>query len=366
MQRLRSHDKAYYLRNPRIPPLVPPRLTSGGVGRAVRGAFAFSLFRLFAVLMLLVGCAGDPQAPSEPARLVDVPPGFPEQVVPDDNQVTPERVALGRVLFHATELSRLEDVSCASCHRQEHAFADSRAVSPGTGGALGMRNAPSLANVGYYPHFMREGGVPTLEQQIAVPVQEHAEFDFNMVLAVRRYANDTAVQAMARQAYGRSLDAFVLTRAIATYERTLVSGRSRADVGTLTPSEQRGKALFFGDRAGCSSCHGGFLYTSFGFANTGTHVAYADVGRMRLTKQRVDSNVFAVPSLRNVSVTAPYMHDGSYATLRDVIDHYNRGGFAHPNKAEAIRPLGLTSVECDDLEAFLRSLTDEQFINGTK
>ncbi len=298
--------------------------------------------------------------------MVDVPPGFPEQVVPEDNRLTPERVALGKLLFHSTKLSRLEDVSCASCHRADLAFADSRAISPGTGGSMGTRNAPSLANVGYYPHFMREGGVPTLEQQIAVPVQEHAEFDFSMVLAVRRLADDTAMQAKAQQAYGRSFDAFVLTRAIAAYERTLVSGRSRADVGTLTPSEQAGKALFFGDRAGCSSCHGGFLYTSFGFANTGTHRAYDDVGRMRLTKQRLDSNVFAIPSLRNVSVTAPYMHDGSYATLRDVIDHYNRGGYAHPNKAAAIRPLGLTASECDDLEAFLRSLTDEQFINGAK
>ncbi|MBU3740877.1 MAG: cytochrome-c peroxidase [Candidatus Kapabacteria bacterium] len=319
-----------------------------------------------AAALVAAGCAADPAAPTQPQVLVDVPPGFPEQIVPADNATTSDRVALGKMLFHSTQLSRFQDISCASCHLSQHAFAGNRPVSPGTGGAMGTRNAPSLANVGYYPHFMREGGVPTLEQQIAVPIQEHAEFDFNMVRAVDRLRTDTTVQRMAQAAYGRDLDAFVLTRAIAAYERTLVSGRSRADVGTLTPAEQRGKALFFSDRTSCSSCHSGFLYTTFGFANTGIHAAYTDPGRMRMTDATSDSNVFVIPSLRIVAVTAPYMHDGSYATLRDVIDNYNAGGHPHVNKAAAIRPLGLTRDECDDIEAFLRALTDETFITRSR
>ena len=314
---------------------------------------------------LMLGCA-DTSAPSEPVPLVDVPPGFPEQVYPADNHPTPDRVALGKVLFNSTQLSRFQDVSCASCHLQDHAFADSRSVSPGTGGALGTRNSPSLANVGYYTHFMREGGVPTLEQQIAVPLQEHAEFDFNMRQAVDRLRVDTTIQRMAQAAYGRDFDAFVLTRSIAAFERTLVSGRSRADVGQLSAQEQQGKQLFMAERTACSGCHGGFLYTSMGFANNGALERYADVGRMRLTKDRRDSNVFAIPSLRNVGVTAPYMHDGSVATLRDVVDRYNRGGFAYANKDARIRPLGLTDAECQALVAFLQTLTDEQFIGRTR
>lgn len=246
------------------------------------------------------------------------------------------------------------------------AFTDGRATSIGVDERTGTRNAPSLANVGYQPYFMREGGVPTLEMQVLVPVQEHNEFDMNMLDVVDRLRNDTVVQTLSRSAYQRDVDAYVITRAIACFERTLVSGRSRADLNRLTAQEDRGRALFMSSRTRCSTCHGGVLYTSHQFANNGALATYTDVGRYRLTNKDEDRYLFKVPSLRNVGVTAPYMHNGSVGTLRDVIDRYNRGGLGHPATDASIVPLGLSNDECADLEAFLRSLTDEGFCNDPR
>lgn len=320
---------------------------------------------LIALVLVATSCSTE-HIVEPPIKLVDVPPGFPEQVYPADNQLTPERVRLGTMLFFSNELSRTRTVSCASCHDPSSAFTDGRATSIGVDGRVGRRNAPSLANVGYQPYFMREGGVPTLEMQVLVPVQEHDEFDMNMLDVVERLRRDTLVQTLSRSAYQRDIDAYVITRAIACFERTLVSGRSRADQQRLTSQEERGRTLFMSSRAGCTSCHGGFLYTNHTFANNGALETYTDVGRYRLTNEESDRFMFKVPSLRNVGVTAPYMHNGSIATLRDVIDRYNRGGMGHPATDARIVPLGLRDDECADLEAFLHSLTDDGFLTDPR
>lgn len=317
---------------------------------------------VLAACALVTACTTQAPDPEEP--LVDRPPGFPEQTVPSDNALTRERVALGRTLFYSTSLSRTGTVSCASCHDPARAFTDGLPVSRGVDDRVGTRNAPSLANVGYAPNFLREGGVPTLEMQVLVPIQEHNEFDMNIIDVVERLRADADLMRRSRDAYGRELDAFVVTRSIAAFQRTLVSGRSRADRGVLTTSEERGRALFASDRTSCSGCHGGFLYTNHTFANNGALVRYTDPGRARLTHAAADSAVFRVPSLRNVAVTAPYMHNGTIATLREVVDTYNAGGHPHPNKDPRIRPLGLTDAECADLTAFLESLTDETFLTN--
>lgn len=298
--------------------------------------------------------------------LISVPPGFPQQTFPDDNIPTPERIALGKLLFFSKEMSRTRTVSCASCHDPNIAFTDGLATSVGVEGRVGTRNAPSLANVGYKPHFLREGGVPTLEMQVIVPAQEHNEFDLELIHTAARLATDSTLQALSQLAYKRPIDPFVITRSIASFERSLVSGYSRVDRGVLTDEESRGKMLFMSARTNCSSCHIGFMFTNNTFANTGIYQQYADPGRARLTHDIQDSAVFVVPSLRNVSVTAPYMHNGGYASLRDVIDHYNRGGFPHRNKDARIRPLGLTPLERSDLESFLKALTDEQFLTTSR
>jgi cytochrome c peroxidase len=325
------------------------------------------LFRRLApaiVAALLGACSVDPQPIDDTEPLIDVPAGFPEQVYPADNQPTSERVALGKRLFFDTRMSNGNDVSCATCHEPAKAFTDGVPASFGTFRRAGTRNAPSLANVGYLPYLMREGGVPTLEMQILVPIQEHAEFDLEAPALVARLALDSSIQQMSRAAYGRPLDIWVITRSIASFERTLVSGRSRVDEGRLTEAERRGRQVF--TRSNCGTCHGGSLYTDHRFACNGLLETYTDKGRARLTNRASDEAVFRVPSLRNVGRTAPYLHNGSIGTLREVIERYNLGGFQHPNKDTAIVQLGLTALECADLEAFLLALTDDRFTTNPR
>ena len=330
---------------------------------------------LFCLAGLLVACT-EPAAPTPlQAPLVDVPAGFPSQTFPIDNDPTRERVALGKALFFSTALSSDNSVACASCHRPELAFTDGRAVSLGAAGRLGTRNAPSLANVGYYPYYLREGSLPTLEMQVLVPIQEHDEFDMNILHVAERLRLDSSLVQLSMQAYARDIDPYVITRAIACYERTLVSGRSRYDTYTsssgsvsnaahsvFNESEKRGMALFFSDRARCHACHGGFAFTNHAFANNGLSGSYSDNGRFRFTKLEADRATFKTPSLRNVGVTAPYMHNGSVTSLTAVVAHYNSGGALHANKSPIIKPLNLSAQEQLDLVSFLHTLTDETFI----
>jgi len=315
---------------------------------------------------LISACVSDTQSPPIDVPLIDVPSGFVSQAFPLDNIPDAQRFELGRILFYSTSLSRTRTISCATCHIPAKAFTDGLPVSKGVEGRQGVRNTPSLANVGYSPYFLSEGSVPTLEMQVLVPVQEHNEFDMNMLDVVKRLSADSAIVQKGRIAYGRELDAYVITRAIAAFERTIVSGRSRADLNQLNAAENRGKDLFMSSRTNCSSCHNGFLYTSHEFANNGIYESYTDLGRMRFTNRVEDKNIFKIPSLRNVGVTAPYMHNGGVITLREVIESYNRGGNAHPHRDVRIRPLGLTANERTDIEAFLMSLTDHQFLTDSK
>jgi cytochrome c peroxidase len=298
--------------------------------------------------------------------LLQVPDGFPELIFPEGNELTEARWLLGKKLFFDPVLSRDSSISCASCHLPQFAFSDTAAFSPGVDGAPGTRNAPSLANVAYHPYFMREGGVPTLEMQILVPIQEHNEFDFNILLIAERLQGDSLYRAMSQTAYGREPDHFVITRAIACFERTLLSGDSAYDRNELTSAAERGRQLFFGEKTQCSQCHGGFNFTHYAFENNGLYEEYADPGRFRLTGLEQDRALFKVPSLRNVALTAPYMHDGSLGSLKEVVAHYSSGGAAHPNKSPLIRPLGLSAQERADLVAFLESLTDVTFVNNPK
>lgn len=330
---------------------------------------AWSSFHKLALIAvsaaLLTSCSSgvDPSDTSDgPATLYPVPAHFPPMPYPEDNAPSKDRITLGERLFFDKRLSRTSTVSCASCHSPSLAFADTLPVSPGVEGRLGTRNAPSLFNVGYQPYFLREGGVPTLEMQVLVPIQEHAEFDENILTVAERLRADPELAQLSTRAYARELDPYVITRALAAFERTLVSGTASYDrfvsgnTTSMSTSAQRGMRLFFGTRTNCSSCHGGFLFTFHGFENNGLYENYADPGRFRLTGNESDRAVFKVPSLRNVSVTAPYMHDGSLRTLRAVLQHYNSGGASHPNKSSLIRPLGLTPDELLDLEEFLQCL----------
>ena len=322
---------------------------------------------------MLVGCQKEEisRPPYSPA-LMEIPKGFPEMDIPADNQFSIARWALGKKLFYDPIMSVDSSISCAHCHQTDLAFSDGLAVSKGVEDRLGTRNAPSLANVAYHPYFTREGGVPTLEGQILVPIQEHNEFDFNIVLLTERLASDSTYVKMAKAAYDRLPDPFVITRSIACFERSLLSGYSRYDqyvqygyTEVLSEQELTGMDLFFSERTNCSSCHIGFNFTDYSFKNNGLYGVYEDIGRFRLTNKAEDLAVFKVPSLRNIALTAPYMHDGSMLNLATVIEHYNTGGADHPNKSSLIKPLNLTESEKIDLIAFLESLSDETFVNNS-
>jgi cytochrome c peroxidase len=298
---------------------------------------------------------------------MELPKSFPVIIEPNDNQFSQKRWELGKKLFYDPIMSIDSSISCASCHSPELAFSDNIAFSLGVENRTGTQNAPTLTNLAYHPYYTRAGGVPTLEMQILVPIQEHNEFDFNILLIAERLKNNPTYIQMANDAYNKEPDAFVITRALANFERSLISGYSRYDQflnyneNTLSKFEQRGMDLFFSKKTNCSSCHSDFNFTNYTFENNGLYETYADEGRFRLTQKEEDRALFKVPTLRNIELTAPYMHDGSFLTLGEVIEHYNSGGKNHSHKSNLIKPLDLSNREKNDLIAFLKSLTDEGF-----
>lgn len=322
--------------------------------------------------LLSVMSCDDMGQPEPMEQILYVPKGFPEPDFPVDNQFTIERWQLGKRLFFDPILSSDQTISCASCHKPELSFSDEKQLSFGIEERIGTRNAPTLANVAYHPYYTREGGVPTLEMQILVPIQEHAEFDFNILLIAERLLHDSSYVQQSLVAFNRIPDPFVITRAIATFERTLISGESRydqyihGDHPALSVAEKNGMNLFFSERLSCATCHSGFNFTNYSFQNNGLYAEYTDPGRFRLTNNEADRALFKVPTLRNVEVTAPYMHDGSLSSLKDVIEHYNQGGTNHPHKSNLVKPLNLSEQEKEDVVAFLKSLTDAHFITNPK
>ena len=326
------------------------------------------------LIFLFIGCVKEVEVVTETLRfpaLMEIPLGFPEIQHPEGNEFTQERWELGKKLFFDPVLSADNSISCASCHEPSLGFSDNRSVSLGVEDRLGRRNSSPLANIGYHPYFTREGAVPTLEMQVLVPIQEHDEFDFNIVLIAERLAAIEEYAEMSRTAYDREPDAFVITRALSCFERSLISGNSRYDqytsqgkVDVLSNEELRGLNLFFSERTGCTNCHGGFNFSDYSFQNNGIYAEYEDEGKFHLTGEETDRGLFKVPSLRNIELTAPYMHDGSIETLEEIVRHYNSGGKGYFNQSEEVKPLNLTENEEADLVAFLKSLTDDLFVNN--
>lgn len=332
---------------------------------------AFRLTLFLSLLLVLFSCRKEEQQPVSDEYMLKIPAGFPQPDIPKDNLLTHSRIELGRRLFFDPALSRDSTRSCGSCHFPHLAFSDSTAVSLGIEGRPGIRNTPTLANVVYQKKLLREAGVPTLEMQILVPIQEHNEFDFNILEITERLRRMPEYVDAAQEAYGRAPDAFVITRSIAAFERTLLSGNSPFDQwffqgknAAMTAAEKRGYDLFQSERLSCAKCHEGFLFTNQQAANNGLYEVYPDSGRMRLTGLESDRALFKIPSLRFAALTAPYMHDGSLPSVEAVIGHYNSGGKPHPNKSPLVRPLGLTAGEKADLLAFLKALTDPGFLTN--
>jgi cytochrome c peroxidase len=338
----------------------------------VRSLQIFVLTVIFVALHAIISCKKDTNIPlTFEQPIMQIPEGFPTMTFPEGNEYNYQRWLLGKRLFYDPIMSRQNTVSCASCHIAGNAFSDTLPLSKGDNNLLSSSNAPTLTNIGYNPYFTRAGGVPTLEMQILVPIQEHNEFNTNILAIVELLKKDSSYVHQAKIAYNRELDPFVITRSIANFESSLISGNSIYDQYTyqnkkaaMNESAKKGMALFFGDKTNCSKCHSGFNFSNYAFENNGLYTNYADSGRMRLTKDETDRARFKVPTLRNIEFTAPYMHDGSIQDLEGVVMHYNSGGVFHKNKSTLVKPLGLSSQEQKNLVDFLKSLTDYSFINN--
>lgn len=303
---------------------------------------------------------------------------FPIPPLPRDNPLIEERVALGERLFNDTALSRDGTLSCASCHPRDTAFADSRKFSAGVEGRTGTRQGMPLFNLAWKRSFFWDGRAPSLREQALMPVQDHLEMDETLENVVKKLGKTS------REHFARAFDSPEITAeriglALENYLLTLTSHDSKFDramrgEGKLSAEEQRGFELFMQEReprmgslgADCFHCHGGALFTDHQFRNNGLEISDADPGRHRVTQAAIDRGTFATPSLRNIAVTAPYMHDGRFTTLEQVLDHYSEGvrrtDTLDPNLAK--HPDGglhLTAGEKRAVIAFLKTLTDRRF-----
>ncbi|MCU0229177.1 MAG: hypothetical protein MUF01_16220 [Bryobacterales bacterium] len=274
-------------------------------------------------------------------------------------------VELGRDLFFDEALSADGRVSCASCHRPEHAFADPRPVSLGVANQRGTRNAPSIINRAYGRRFFWDGRAQTLEQQAEGPLTHPAEMGLSPRQAVATVAANPRYREAFQSHFGAQSPTFAqVTQALAAYERALVSPspfhRWLLRKQPLTDDVERGRVLFFG-KARCHLCHSGMHLTTEEFLSVGAGAGHGaqDGGRFDITMRPEDWRLFKTPSLTNVARTAPYMHDGSLATLAEVVDFYDRGGDIAENKDYRVIPLALTSHEKRDLLAFLNALTTD-------
>jgi len=301
---------------------------------------------------------------------------------PFDNKLTSLRVNLGEIMFFDRRLSSSGDLSCSSCHQPEHAYADTRVFSPPNGKPVHRRNASSVLNAAYRRSLGWEGHARTLEQQVESAFGPYGDLGISLADALKKIERESRYIVGCKKAYGSAVDSRCLTRAIGSFERSLTSAGSRfdrylfgGDKAAITSQEEKGWIIFSG-RGACIDCHDVFhsevnplggAYATFSderFHNLG--VGYrngrmSDVGRFEITRDPEDLGAFKTPMLRNVSKTAPYMHDGSLATLEDVVNFYNQGGTRNPHQSSGIKPLYLTEDEKTALVSFLRALDADYY-----
>lgn len=283
------------------------------------------------------------------------------------------KVALGKRLFSEPLLSKDSSISCASCHKPEFGFADTAAFSVGVGGHLTNRNTPSVLNMKFRPRFFWDGRAASLEQQALMPIQNPNEMALPIAEAVERLKAHPEYRQLFMQVFKQAPNAANLAAAFAAYERTLETTNSRYDDWAddkliLTASEERGRVLFTGSKAKCFDCHFTGDFTADEFRNIGLYNAkeLTDVGRYAITHKKTDLGKFKTPGLRNVAVTAPYMHNGMFTTLEQVVDYYNNPAQFVKGSINADpllrKPLGLTKQEKADIVAFMKTLTDRRFL----
>lgn len=287
--------------------------------------------------------------------------------VPATNLNYKAKVELGRQLYFDGRLSKNNAISCAFCHNPLTGFADPRQTSIGVGGGVGGRQAPTVYNTGFIPHQFWDGRAGSLEEQAIGPIVNPVEMAETHENVVKKLGKIKGYQQQFRAVFGTDVNLQGIAEAIAAYERTIVSTNSAFDkyvLGDTTAMDQaavRGMALFKG-KARCILCHNGPNFTDNEFHNLGVPQVgpmKEDVGRYSVTRQERDRGAFKTPTLRSIMETAPYMHDGVFGTLEEVVDFLNDGGGPNPNLSPLIKPLGLTQQEKADLVAFLKALTGE-------
>ena len=328
----------------------------------------------------------------------NLPTGFPRPYIPTDNSMNAAKVELGRLLFYDKRISVNGRESCGSCHRQELAFTDGRAQAEGTTGQIHPRSAMSLVNVAYAPSLTwANPTLDSLEEQALIPMLSEDPIELGLKGHEAEFLSTIKNAHVYKDLFPRAFpgggEIYTLqnvTKAIAAFERSIVSVRSPydryrwgGDMSAISDSAKRGEILFSSsERGGCFQCHGGWNFSAVrfegqdrngegdarGFFNTGvSQYLPPNRGVYEHTLRSEDVGKFQPPTLRNIALTAPYMHDGSLATLEEVIDHYASGGkMDHPNKTRILRPFRLTEAEKHDLIEFLKSLTDDELLHDPR
>lgn len=342
--------------------------------------------------LAIVACRpDDPQPPitntySAPTAFnLPVVPGFPGPIVKADNPLTNEGIALGRALFYDPVLSGNNTQSCGSCHNPQFGFTDNgKALSTGITGAIGTRNSMPIFNLMWNTRYFWDGRAATLREQVLMPIQDPIEMHENLPNAIQELTAMPAYKTRFGQAFGtEDITTDRMAKALEQFIFAMVSGESKFDLSmrgttTLSAAEQRGLDIFRGEfsppgsgrPAGgdCFHCHGTVFFTNNQFMNNGLDSVLTDIGYQAVTNNQADKGKFKVPSLRNIALTPPYMHDGRFATLEEVVEHYNSGvkssATLDPTMKSQGDGLGLSAQNKADLVAFLRTLSDTAYINN--
>jgi cytochrome c peroxidase len=347
------------------------------------------LIGILLLLLVFLGCTKEKLGYDPTPYALKIPSHFPQMNIPADNPMTEEGVLLGRMLFYEKKLSLDHTISCGSCHAPDASFSDVNQFSQGVNGTLGVRNAMALINLGWQTSFFWDGRAYTLEEQILEPVTNPVEMHLQWQEAVSRLKSDGVYRNQFYKAFGvLDFDSTHVAKALAQFLRTMISGEAKYDVmykfannipltasetaikNSVTSEEWAGYDLFKSlNGADCFHCHNGTLMQVQKFSNNGLDAVFSDLGRGAVTNNPNDNGKFKVPSLRNIALSAPYMHDGRFATLDDVIEHYSTG-IQHSGTIDpliefaSVGGVHLNQEQRNQLKAFLLTLTDPNFVTN--
>lgn len=334
-------------------------------------------FLLFFVLITAIACheRGRGPAPTPTPFVYQAPEGFPPFFEPADNPTTLEGIALGRKLFYDPILSGDNTQACADCHRQENAFTDPRQFSVGIDGVAGHRNSMSLVNIAWQHRLFWDGRAHGLEQQSLMPIQDPIEMHESLENAVAEIQAIPEYNEMFWRAFGtETVDTSLIAKALSQFERTFISFNSRYDrwrlgLDSLNKEELIGMQLFSDPNSGgCAQCHSfGAIFSDFIFRNNGKELNPTDLGRFAVSGLPQDIGAFKTASMRNVEYTAPYMHDGRFATLEEVLEFYNTGFQLGPHTDPAMYNLvrgRLSEQDKSNIIAFLKTLSEPEFLTN--